>query len=170
MLRWQRDGQRLLRPHEYPRCAVAVVGNHDLATLRAWWEGADLTLEHEHGTLPEPELSAARQARAAERHMLLEVLHHEGLLAGGAADLGYDVLFNAVHEFLGRTRALLVLTQLDDVLRELTPVNMPSTQRYPNWRRRYSVPVEGLGDQPLLGAVAAALRAQRGLAPVHPAA
>ena len=31
---------RFLGPHEYPRLAVAVFGNHDLPTLRGWWEGA----------------------------------------------------------------------------------------------------------------------------------
>jgi 4-alpha-glucanotransferase len=170
VLRWQRDGQRFLRPHEYPRLAVAVVGNHDLATLRAWWEGADLTLEHESGALPEDALSAARQARDADRHMLLELLRDQGLLAAGEPDLSYDKLSVAVHELLGKTRALLVLTQLDDVLRELTPVNIPGTQRYPNWRRRYAVPVEQLGSEPLLGALAAALNAHRGSAPAHPGA
>jgi 4-alpha-glucanotransferase len=170
VLRWQRDGQRFLRPDEYPHLAVGVVGNHDLATLRAWWEGADLKLEHEHGALPEPAFAAARQAREAERHMLLELLRDQGLLAAGEADLSYDKLSIAVHELLGKTRALLVLTQLDDVLRELAPVNMPSTQRYPNWRRRYAVPVERLGNEPLLGAVAAALNAQRASAPAHSAA
>ncbi|HUQ51107.1 MAG TPA: 4-alpha-glucanotransferase, partial [Gammaproteobacteria bacterium] len=97
VLRWQRDGQRMFRPHEYPRLAIAVVGNHDLATLRAWWEGADLTLEHEHGGLPESELAGARQARDADRHSLLELLRAEGLLAGGDAQLSYEALFSAVH-------------------------------------------------------------------------
>jgi 4-alpha-glucanotransferase len=170
VLRWQRDGSRFLRPHEYPRLAVAVVGNHDLSTLRAWWEGADLALEHELGVLSEHELAAARQAREAERHALRELLRDEGLLPAVDADLSYDALFTAVHTLLGRSRALLVLALLDDVLREISPVNLPSTQRYPNWRRRYSVTVERLRDEPLLGAMAAALRAQRGFAPAHSAA
>ena len=29
----------------YPRLAVAVVGSHDLPTLRGWWEGRDLDLK-----------------------------------------------------------------------------------------------------------------------------
>jgi 4-alpha-glucanotransferase len=167
VLRWQRDGQRLLRPHEYPRLAVAVVGNHDLATLRAWWEGADLSLEHEHDVLRDDELAAARQARAAERQMLLDLLREEGLLGVGDAVLDYDALFSAVHGLLKRSRALLVLTQLDDVLRERQPVNLPSSARYPSWRRRYSVPVERLDDEPLLGTVAAARGAQSGFEPAR---
>lgn len=168
VLRWQRDGRRFLEPQEYPRLAVAVVGNHDLATLRAWWEGSDLTLEHELGARGEVELARGRSERAEEKHGLLELLRAEGLLASD--DVPYDALFAAVHELLGRTRALLVLTQLDDVLREQAPVNLPSTQRYPNWRRRYSVPLERLREQPLLDAAAAALAARRGTTPSHPAA
>jgi 4-alpha-glucanotransferase len=157
VLRWQRDGQRFLRPHEYPRLAVAVVGNHDLATLRAWWEGTDLTLEHEQGVLPEHELAPAQQARERDRQALLDLLHGEGLIAGGTTELSFDALFVAVHELLGRSRALLKLTQLDDVLRERNPVNIPGASRYPNWRRRYSVTVERLGDEPLLEVAAPVL-------------
>lgn len=156
VLRWQRDGPRFLRPDEYPRVAVAVVGNHDLSTLRAWWEGADLTLEHEHGVLPEDALAAARKARDDDRRALLELLRGEGVLAD-EAEVSYDALFAAVHSVLGRSRAMLALTQLDDVLREREPVNVPGAPRYASWRRRYSVPVERLGEEPLLG-VAAALR------------
>ena len=170
VLRWQREGQRFSRPHEYPRLAVAVVGNHDLATLRAWWEGADLTLEHEHGVLPEHEVAAARQAREHDRQALLDVLRAEGLLAADAAELSYDALFVAVHELLRRSRALLKLTQLDDVLRERDPVNVPGAPRYPNWRRRYSVPVERLGQEPLLDAVAPAPAGQRARAAALPIA
>ena len=161
VLRWQREGQRMLRPDEYPRLAVAVVGNHDLSTLRAWWEASDLTLEHEQGALDEQALEAARRERDAERRMLLELLRNEGLLAAGDAELGYDALFVAVHALLGRSRALLVLSQLDDVLREQLPVNLPSSPRYASWRRRYSVPLERFGQEPLLGAIAAALGARR---------
>jgi 4-alpha-glucanotransferase len=56
---------------------------------------------------------------------------------------------------------MLVLAQLDDVLRELLPVNVPSTPGYANWRRRYSTPIEGLADAPLLATVAAAFGPQR---------
>ena len=74
----------------------------------------------------------------------------------------YEELFGAAHALLGRARALLVLAQLDDVLREHEPVNVPSTQRYRPWRRRYSRPVERLADEPLLAMAAAAIGGQRG--------
>jgi 4-alpha-glucanotransferase len=160
VLRFEREGSRFLGPHEYPALAVAVSGNHDLPTLRAWWEGADLELEHEHGVLAEAELAAARRQRDADRRALVELLQVEGLLAG-AADPAYDELFIAVHALLGRTRALMVLVQLDDVLREMLPVNSPSAPRYPNWRRRYAQTVEQFVEEPLLAAVGAALGERR---------
>lgn len=162
VLRFERDEQRFFAPHEYPRAAVAVLGNHDLPTLAAWWQGADIELEHEHGVVSGDELEAARQRRAAERHMLLDLLHREGLLPWHVRDPSYDELFGSTHALLGRTRALLVLAQLDDILGELAPVNVPSTQRYPSWRRRYAIPVEDLGGEPLLAMAAAAIGGQRG--------
>jgi 4-alpha-glucanotransferase len=159
VLRWQRDGRRFLRPAEYPRLAVAVVGNHDLSTLRAWWEGADLAREGEHRSSPEAELDAALADRQADRDALLEVLHDEGLLPAWVAAPSYEQLFGAVHELLGRTRALLTLTQLDDVLRELEPVNRPGAPSNRSWRRRYSKSVEQLADEPLLDAAMPASRA-----------
>ena len=162
VLRFERDAHRFFAPHEYPRAAVAVLGNHDLPTLAAWWRGADLDLEHEHGALSREGLASGRQRRDAERRALLELLHREGLMPWHVHDPSYEELFGATHALLGRTRALLVLAQLDDVLQELAPVNVPSTQRYPPWRRRYSRAVERLADEPLLATAAAAIGGQRG--------
>lgn len=126
-----------------------------------WWQGADLALEHEHGVLTAESLAEGRKGRDADRRALLELLHREGVLPRHVREPSYDELFGATHALLGKTRALLVLSQLDDVLREQRPVNMPSTQRYPNWRRRYPRPVEQLSAEPLLSVVAAAIGGQR---------
>ena len=107
VLRFERDAHRFFGPHEYPRLAVAVFSNHDLPTLRGWWQGADFELEHEHGVLSGDDLAAARQRRDAERRALLELLHREGLLPGWVRDPTYEELFGAVHALLGRTRAVL---------------------------------------------------------------
>ncbi len=167
VLRFERDAHRFFGPQEYPRLAVAVSGNHDLPTLRGWWQGADLALEHEHGVLTDDGLAEARERRGADRRALLDLLHREGLLPGWVADPTYEELFGAVHALLGRTRALLTMAQLDDVLRELLPVNAPSDPQYPSWRRRYASDVEQLAAEPLLATVAAALGAQNGRAARH---
>jgi glycogen operon protein len=71
-------------------------------------------------------------------------------------------LATAVHALLGRTPSLLALAQLDDIMLEEDPVNTPSTQRYPNWRRRLAASLEAFGADPLWRAVADALGAERG--------
>jgi 4-alpha-glucanotransferase len=47
------------------------------------------------------------------------------------------------------------------MLAETQPVNSPSAQRYPNWRRRHSVPIEALARAPLAERIAAALAHER---------
>ena len=162
VVRFERDAHRFFGPQEYPRLAVAVCSNHDLPTLRGWWQSADLDLEHENGVLQDDDLAAARERRASERRMLLELLHRDGLLPGWVHDPTYEELFGAVHALLGRTRALLKLAQLDDVSRELTPVNAPSVSQYRSWRRRYGETVEQLAREPLLTHVATAFGTPHG--------
>ena len=41
-----------LPPNAYPPLALAVVGSHDLPTLRGWWEGRDLDLKEQLGLFP----------------------------------------------------------------------------------------------------------------------
>ena len=55
-----------LPPSAYPTPAVAVIGSHDLPTLRGWWEGRDLDLKERLGLFPQPG-EAARQRQARER-------------------------------------------------------------------------------------------------------
>lgn len=129
----------------YPKLALAVAGNHDLPTLRGWWEGRDIALDAQ---LRSAESTEEIERRLRQRHdecvRLLEVLHREGLLAM-TDPVTQDTLVRAVHGFLGRTRCLLAMVQLDDLAGEVDPVNLPgTTDQYPNWRRRLSVPLESL--------------------------
>ena len=82
-----------LPPSAYPELALAVVGSHDLPTLRGWWEGRDLDLKEQLGLFPEPgEASRQRQTRERDRIQLLEALRRERLLVrqrrAGYPDLG----------------------------------------------------------------------------------
>ena len=68
-----------------------------------------------------------------------------------------------VHRFIARSPSLLVAASLDDMLAESEQLNMPGTVReYPNWRRKYAVPVEDLAGQSLLRATVSALSEERG--------
>jgi 4-alpha-glucanotransferase len=75
-----------------------------------------------------------------------EVLRRLGFQAD-AGQVTAQSFSDAVHRFLGRTESVLALTQLDDLLDEHDPVNVPATStEHPNWRRRYSEPLESLAD------------------------
>jgi 4-alpha-glucanotransferase len=149
---------RPIRPEHYPPLSVAVFGNHDLATLRGWWDGTDIGLEREYGA-PHDE-AEARRRREADKEALLALLREQGLVSG-ASPPPFAELAVAVHRLLGRTKSLLAGAQLDDMLGETQPVNSPSAQRYPSWRRRYSVPLEDLERVPLVERISAALAVER---------
>ena len=81
------------------------------------------------------------------------------------SDLGPDftTLSRAAHAFLARTPSLLAMAQLDDLVGEADPVNVPATSdEHPNWRRRLSVTLEELSTHPSFRQGVAILREIRG--------
>ena len=150
-------------PDQYPAQALAVVGSHDLPTLRGWWEARDLDLKEQLGLFPQPgEAARQRQDRERDRHRLLKALHRERLLANdGEPDI--PTLARAVHAFLARTPCGLAMAQIDDLSDEADPVNIPATSdEHPNWRRRLSMTLEELAARPRFNDIAAIFRAERG--------
>src|SRR6202012_4639539 len=91
----------------------------------------------------EHEAVAQRERRGHDRAALLEAFREQGLI-GDEAPSG-EAFALAAHSFLARTGAGLVVPQLDDILGETAPVNVPGTTlEYPNWRRRYGRTIEDL--------------------------
>lgn len=140
-------------PAEYPQQAVAVVTTHDLPTLDGFWTGHDIETRAALKLFPDE--GAGRQAlaeRQQERLRLLAALRAEGLWprdgdpTGSATLPGMTADFvRAVHLFLARAPSWLVLAMLDDVLGETAQMNLPGTvDAFPNWSRKYRVPVEDL--------------------------
>lgn len=124
----------------YPRLAVAVAGSHDLPTLPSWLEGSDIELKDRLGLYPSPDDAIAqRRARETQRDAVLRLLG----LQGTAQQLNPDAFAAAVHRFLGSSAALLAMMQLDDLIGEHTPVNVPATStEHANWRRKYALTLE----------------------------
>jgi 4-alpha-glucanotransferase len=138
------------RPAQYPALAAASASTHDLATLRGFWLGADLAWRRSLGLYPDAR-SAAEDMAARRRDcgLLLQALVEEGLLAAErigeflpndgtsayTAELG-----DAILGYLARSRARLMLIQLEDVVGETEQANLPgTTDEHPNWRRRLSL-------------------------------
>jgi 4-alpha-glucanotransferase len=164
VLRFENQDGRPVAPDRYPRVALAVAGNHDLATLKGWWTGADLELQSRHGILTTEQLSAQQRTRAHEKDLLIEALRGENLL--GPDEFSFDELVFAVHRYLGRTSAMLALAQIEDIAAQEYPVNVPNIPDYPNWRRRMGPTLEELEAggvfASVIGALASERRASRG--------
>ena len=150
-------------PESYPSAALAVVGSHDLPTLRGWWEGRDLDIKERLGLFPGAD-EARRQRRTRERdkRQLLTALRGEGLLAeDGEPDI--RALARAAHFYLARTPCALAMAQIDDLTDEADPVNVPATSdEHPNWRRRLSMTLDELAMRPRFVDITEYFRAERG--------
>jgi (1->4)-alpha-D-glucan 1-alpha-D-glucosylmutase len=166
----RQDDGAYRRPAHWQPKALAVVSTHDLPTLRGFWRGEDIELSARLGLYPD---QAAHEqqvlARSQDRAHLLLALQHEQLLPEGtnvqptSMPDPTSAFVDAVYAFLARTPCWLVGVQLEDVTGQLLQVNVPGTteDRFPNWRRKLSVTVEGLGSDARWASLAAVLRAER---------
>ncbi len=158
---------RMVLPEDYPARAVASVTTHDLPTLASWWDQSDIDLRIEVGLLKAmPKIHDVRVQRENDKQSLLNALFHEGLLPQPliAADIPHltDELNLAVHLYLGKSRASIMISQIEDWLGMVEPVNIPGISlEYPNWQRKMVAPVEGYFERPLVVDMCRKLRAAR---------
>jgi 4-alpha-glucanotransferase len=142
------DG-RFRRPDEYARHALATVTTHDMPTLRSYWEGRDIELRRRLNLYPSAAVeSDVMRERELDREWLLGALQQQGLKPAQPAtpfDAFTAGLGQAVHLYLARSAAALAALQIEDLLGETLPVNVPGTDReYPNWQRKVSVDIEDM--------------------------
>jgi 4-alpha-glucanotransferase len=108
--------------------------------------------------------------RQREKAAILAALNAEGLLPSGMpADVTHVPamtweLARAIHLYLARTPAWLVLVNLEDVLGTRVQTNVPGTvDQHPNWRRKLTTTVEELIRDDRFEQLAAELRSRRSL-------
>jgi 4-alpha-glucanotransferase len=148
---------RFRRPDEYVRSALATVTTHDMPTLRSYWEGRDIELRRRLNLYPSEavETEVARE-REHDRELLLAALQSQGLKPAqpaAPADPFTTELAHALHVYLARSASVLVALQIEDLLGETLPVNVPGTDReYPNWQRKMSAPIEDMAARTDLAA------------------
>ena len=159
------EAGEFLPPADYPGLALAVIGSHDLPTLKGWWQGRDLEIKERLGLFPDQgEAARQREQRGQDRQALLGALRAQQLLPM-QPEPDFDALSRAAHAFIARTPSLLAMAQLDDLTAELEPVNVPATSaEHPNWRRRHALALEALADAPSFRGVVDVLRQARGRA------
>jgi 4-alpha-glucanotransferase len=174
----RRDGG-FIPPGEYPPLAAASAATHDLATLKGFWLGRDIAWRRRLALYPDPAAEASEAAeRRRDRQLLLEALIREGLLMPErstallpaddapvySAELGEAILL-----YLARSRARLMLVQIEDILGESEQANLPGTDdAHPNWRRRLSAPLDDMLAGPTLAHIAARIVAARRQAAAAP--
>lgn len=145
VLLFERTQDGFTRPRSYARDALLCAATHDLPPLRGWIDGTDLAIQRRLGVLrSDAKLRAARVRRRAEV-AALDALLGEG--RDGAAPAGADRV-DAIHALLARSGSALYAVQLDDLLGERLPVNVPGAtpDRHPCWSRRMHVALERKGS------------------------
>ncbi len=166
---WQGD-HGFKSPWEIDRDALVAATTHDLPTLAGFWQGSDLALRSALGLFPNDEVRAAQLlGRAEDRARLLLALEREGLLPEGMTTDPASVpeltpaLALAVHRYLARSPARVLLLQAEDLLGETGQANLPGTVGgHPNWQRKLSLPLEAWQEDVRLKETAQALNAERG--------
>ncbi len=149
VLLFEKLAGRFRLPGEYTRRALATATTHDMPTLRSYWEARDIELRRRLQLYPSAEVEASViRERERDRELLLDALKEQGLKPAHPAtpqDAFSTELAHALHLYLARSAAVLVAVQIEDLLGETLPVNVPGTDReYPNWQRRISIDVEDL--------------------------
>ena len=156
---FERNGEDFTPPAAYPPKSLACLSTHDLPTLAGWWQGEDMREKEALGLMTAEEAAAATATRAADKQALLRLLQREQL---SVIDVDLDAPIDAsvvaaAHRLLGRASSLIAVAQIDDVVGELTAVNLPGTDRErPNWRRKLHGTIEDLPEK--LSAFASSLR------------
>ena len=168
----RRSSDDFKSPSEYDRQAIAVASTHDLPTLAGWWEGRDIAVRDALGLYPSEEERGRRmRARAEDRMRLLRALDQAGIKPPGvdiesaSAPAMTPALARAIHVYLAKTPAALVVAQLEDIAGMLDQVNLPgTTTEHPNWRRKLFLTLEALPSDARFVDLARALRRER---PLH---
>lgn len=144
-------------PAAHESRALLLATCHDLPTLAAWWQGADLDLRRRLELLSEQAWRQQREARNSDREALARRLGSEGLLPRGSAADARAVIA-AVHGYMARAPARLVGVWLDDLASERRPANLPGVDPaiFPPWRRRLRASIRAIFKDPAAAAALAA--------------
>ena len=159
VLYFARDRKGFRAPARWPKDALGTVATHDLPPLAGYWSGADIDLRAGLNLYPDAALVAHDRAdRKTMRRELSAALRAAGLAAQGGEEAPVD----AVHRFLARTTSRLVMAQVEDLVGQVEPANVPGTvTEHPNWRRKLARSIDAIFDDPAVVRRLAALREER---------
>jgi (1->4)-alpha-D-glucan 1-alpha-D-glucosylmutase len=156
-------------PDEFERQALVTTSTHDLPPLVGYWVGRDLQLRAQLGLFPNSALRERQVIeRAEDRARLLIALERVGLLPAGVTIQSVAVpemtpeLILAVHLYLARTPAKIMVTELGDILGQTEQINLPgTTDQHPNWRLKLSLDLELWSGDSRVKSLTDTLKAER---------
>jgi 4-alpha-glucanotransferase len=138
---WNGDGS-FKRPWEYPAQALAIATTHDTPTVAELWSGGDAARRDALALFADARMRDEAVARGARERDDLAALLAELRLAPQDSGNPEEVA-EVLHASIARTNAMLAVVQLDDLVAEREPINIPGTHHeYPNFRRKLHVPIE----------------------------
>ncbi|KXU88347.1 4-alpha-glucanotransferase [Paraburkholderia monticola] len=171
------DGRGFKAPAAWDRYAVGTTTTHDLPTVAGWWRGSDIiwrnrigqTMARADGRDPE---EAALEARAGERADLWRAFQQAGVAARDVAQPDADnAPVDEALAFVASTPGALVTFPLEDLLALAEQPNLPgSIDEHPNWRRRMSLAIDAMFDDPTFTDRLLAVDSARRAAAAHGAA
>jgi 4-alpha-glucanotransferase len=150
-------------PGEWRHDSLASVSTHDLPSLRAWWEGADIDLRARLGMYPaDLDLAALAAERQRDRERLIEAMAEARVRPRWPVDHFEPAFAAAVHAFVASTASGLFAVQAEDLLGMVEPINVPGTSsEYPNWRRKLVADLDELLHGEAARPIVAAMRGLR---------
>jgi 4-alpha-glucanotransferase len=161
------------RPNTYPEHSLATVSTHDLPTLAGWWLGRDIDWRANLGLHPNDRMKSEDIAsRPIDRERLLNALLDAKVIAPEALPPrdppGVTTeLLAAVHRMLARSRARIMMVQLEDLLGQEEQANLPGTvNEHPNWRRKLALNLEALFENSRAQTIFKVLREERPAPPL----
>lgn len=133
VLWFEKDGNRLRAPHEYPEHAAVSTTTHDLPTLAGFFAGRDIEARKAANLVNDEEYRQQWDSRNAD------------IAAAEAAlrDAGFE------HDALGfvlATPCTVAIVNQEDLTGETEQQNLPATTwEHPNWRRKMRIALEDFG-------------------------
>ncbi len=122
---------------------LSCFATHDTPTINGFVRGRDIEWWGKLGWINPAEAQHMQDQRITE----VAGIRHEGDIAAH------------VHRQLAQSKAALAAVQFDDLLEAVEAQNLPGTiDEHPNWRRKYTLPLEELNDDRRLKKTAAIMR------------
>ncbi|MGY0216061.1 4-alpha-glucanotransferase [Endozoicomonadaceae bacterium StTr2] len=148
---FSRDDDHFFHPDDFKARALTCVSNHDIPTLKAWWNCDDLDLRQQLGIYDAQKTQQEKNARHEDKIALLKTLQQIGECPWGMdpddiSTMGYSRdLMEKIHYYLAKTASTIVTVQLEDIQQLTEPVNVPGTSdEYPNWRRKQQLTLSAI--------------------------